>query len=311
MCLPFHRKMNAICLVVAVVDNATDMNTREHTEPTDAGEDANTGTTLVNDTALTLPVLPTETTVAIDSMAIMEELTVAIDSMAIVEELYSYNPVLVTMAIQKILESMETMLPQDLVALLTAGLCHAIVLAMNHHGDVMGLQFNACVLLTNLAFKSDDIAASIVQSGGDVAIVHFMKRFPMEAEFQHLACVTLNNLLVTTNEDGGRYGAVVAAGGIPALIAAIDNNPGDTKIGLFACFGLSKLTDSSLYNTNVAVEHGAIETVAGVISASQAANDDRLEELAVILIMRFLRQHEQENAPPAIELPRAVHAANE
>jgi hypothetical protein len=32
---------------------------------------------------------------------------------------------------------------------------------------------------------------------------------------------------------------------------------------------------------------------------------DRLEDLAVILIMRFLRQHEKENAP------RAAHAANE
>jgi hypothetical protein len=296
MCLPFHRKMNTISLVMAVENDVADINARERTEPTDDGENANTGTTFDNDTALTL--LPTETTVAIDSMAI-------------VEELYSYNPILVTITIQKMMETLETMTTRDMDALLAAGLCHALVQAMNQHGDVMGLQFNACVMLTNLAFQSDDNAACILQSGGDVAIVNVMKRFPLDAEFQHLACVTLNNLLVTTNEDGGRYDAVVAAGGIPALIAAIDNFPLDTKIGLFACFGLSKLTDSSLYNTKLAMEHGAIETVAGVISASQAANDDRLEELAVILLMRFLRQQEKENAPRAVQLPQAVHSANE
>jgi hypothetical protein len=73
------------------------------------------------------------------------------------------------------------------------------------------------------------------------------------AEFQRLACVTLNNLLVTTNEDGGRYESVVAAGGIlPTLIAAMNNFPVDTKIG-FACFCLLKLTDSSLNNCRLAV----------------------------------------------------------
>jgi hypothetical protein len=69
----------------------------------------------------------------------------------------------------------------------------------------------------------------------DVAIVNGMNRF-FVAEFQRLACVTLNNLLVTTNEDGGRYESVVAAGGILTLIAAMNNFPVDTKIGMFACF---------------------------------------------------------------------------
>jgi hypothetical protein len=98
--------------------------------------------------------------------------------------------------------------------LLAAGLCQALVQAMNQHGDVLELQGQACFLLVNLAFQSDDIAARIMHAGGDVAIVNGMNRFPFVAEFQRLACVTLNNLLVTTNEDGGRYESVVAAGGI-------------------------------------------------------------------------------------------------
>jgi hypothetical protein len=65
------------------------------------------------------------------------------------------------------------------------------------------------------------------------------------------------------------------------------------------------LTESSLENTKLAVENGVVETVAGVVSASQDANDDRLEVLAVILIMRFMQHHEKEN------LPRAVDPANE
>jgi hypothetical protein len=287
--------MDATSLVVAVMNDIADVDTRNHfVGPTDDDENANTGTRFANNTTTALTLLPTETTVALDSLAT-------------VEELCSYNPGIVMMAIQTIFESLQAMTDRDMDVLLAAGLCHALVQAMNQHGDVMELQCMACLLLANLAFRNDDIAALIIHSSGDVAIVNAMKNFPLVAEFQHLACVTLNNLLVATNEDDGRYEAVVAAGGIPTLIAAMNNFPQDTKIGMFACFGLSKLTDSSLDNTKLAVEHGAIETVAGVISTSQDANDGSLEELAVILIMRFMRQHDKENSHSS----RPVHAANE
>jgi hypothetical protein len=285
--------------IVAVMNNVvTGMDTREYTGTTDDVENANTGTTTVasnTTTALTLTLLPTETT------------TVAVDSMDTVVELCSYSPDTVMMAIAKISESLPTMPARDMDVLVAAGLCQALVQAMNQHGDVLELQGQACFLLVNLAFQSDDIAARIIRSGGDVAIVNGMNRFPLVAEFQRLACVTLNNLLVTTNEDGGRYESVVAAGGIQTLISAMNNFSVDAKIGMFACFCLLKLTDSSLGNCRVAVEHGAIDAVAGVISASQASNDETLEGLAVVLIMRLLeKEHLHSPSPRA-----AAHAANE
>jgi hypothetical protein len=281
--------------IVAVMNNVVTGHTGT---TTDDVENANTGTTTVasnTTTALTLTLLPTETT------------TVAVDSMDTVVELCSYSPDTVMMAIAKISESLPTMPARDMDVLVAAGLCQALVQAMNKHGDVLELQGQACFLLVNLAFQSDDIAARIIRSGGDVAIVNGMNRFPLVAEFQRLACVTLNNLLVTTNEDGGRYESVVAAGGIQTLISAMNNFPADATIGLYACFCLLKLTDSSLGNCRVAVEHGAIDAVAGVISASQASNDETLEGLAVVLIMRLLeKEHLHSPSPRA-----AAHAANE
>jgi hypothetical protein len=301
---------------VVVTNEITGMDTREHTDTTDDGENANTntdtGTTtttvVVNNTTtaltptITLTLLPTET----ETTA-----TVAIESMDTVVKLCSYSPDTVMMAIAAVSESLPTMPARDMDALLAAGLCQALVQAMDQHGDVVELQGQACFLLVNLAFQSDDIAARIIHSGGDVAVVTGMKRFPLVAEFQLLACVTLNNLLVTTNEDGGRYESVVAAGGIRTLIAAMNNFPGDIKIGLFACFCLLKLTDSSLDNCRLAVEHGALDAVVGVISASQDANDGPVEGLAVVLLMRFLLQHEEKEHSPS-PYPRATaHAANE
>jgi hypothetical protein len=279
MCKPLDRMVDTISLFVIAVDGITNMETDDPTAPTDDGE--NTNTTFTN-TAFA----PT------------------LDS-ATVEEIGSNSPDVVKTAILSVLEIIQTMSTRDMDDLLAAGLCLAVVQAMNQHCDEMELQFKACVLLANLAFKSNEIAVDIIQWGGDVAIVNVMKRFPLVEEIQHLACVTLNNVLVTTHEDGGRYESVMAAGGIPALIAAMNNFPQDTQIGLFACFCLSKLTESSLENTKLAVENGVVETVAGVVSASQDANDDRLEVLAVILIMRFMQHHEKEN------LPRAVDPANE
>ena len=281
--------------IVAVMNDVTDANTREQDGgPTDDGENANNTTT-----ALTLTLLPTVTTVAIDSM----------DT---VVELCSYSPDTVMTAIATIFECLPTMPARDMDVLLAAGLCQALVQAMNQHGDVLELQGQACFLLVNLAFQSDDIAARIMHAGGDVAIVNGMNRFPFVAEFQRLACVTLNNLLVTTNEDGGRYESVVAAGGIPTLIAAMNHFPVDTKIGMFACFCLLKLTDSSLDNCRVAMEHGAVDAVAGVISASQVSNDDMLEGLAVVLIMRCMFHHDKEKEHSHSPSPRAaVRAANE
>lgn len=313
MCLPtFHRKMDTTSLVMAVTIGITDTDTREsehehdHDQavPTDEGENANTdGTPFANnDTPTALTLLPTETT------------TVALESVSIVEELRSYSPDMVMVTIATRFASLETMSARDMDVLLAAGLCHALVQAMNQHGDVMELQGKACFLLANLAFRSDDIAARIIRAGADIAIIKGMKMFPLVAKFQHLACVTLNNLLVTTNEDGGRYEAVVAAGGIPTLIAAMNNFHGDTEIAMFACFCLSKLTDSCPDNCRLALEYGVIEAVAGVISVSQDANDERLEELAVIVIMRFMFQNEKEkkNSHAPSPSPRAVvHAANE
>jgi hypothetical protein len=305
MCLPtLHRKMDASSLVVAVavMNDITETGTREHEHvgPTEDAENTNTdGTPFANDTALTLTLLPTETTLTSDSLET-------------VLELRSYSPDTVMMTIATLFESLPTMPARDMDALLAAGLCHALAQAMNQHGDVLELQGQACFLLANLAFQSDDIAARIIHSGGDVAIVNGMKRFPLVAEFQHLACVTLNNLIVTTNEDSGRYESVVAAGGIPTLIATMYNFPFDTKIGMFACFCLLKLTDSSLDNCRLAMEHGAIEAVAGVISASQDANNESLEGLAVVLIMRFLDQKEKEMDSLHSPSPRAAaHSANE
>jgi hypothetical protein len=309
MCLSsLHRKMDATSLVaaVAVMNDIMDTGTREdvheHVGPTDDGENGNTdGGPFANDTEmmLTQTLLPTETAVVADSLATVEQLS-------------SYSPDTVMMAIATIFESLPTMAARDMDALLAAGLCHALAQAMNQHGDVLELQGQACFLLANLAFHNAIIAVQIIHSGGDVAIVNGMKRFPLVVEFQHLACVTLNNLLVTTNEDGGRYESVVAAGGIPTLIATMSNFPFDTKIGMFACFCLLKLTDSSLDNCRLAMEHGAIEAVAGVISASQDANDESLEGLAVVLIMRLLSQNEKEMDNSHSPSPRAaVHSANE
>jgi hypothetical protein len=302
MCLPFHRKMATTSLVVAVAvtNGIADTNTREreheHVGSTDNGENANTDTALALTLALTPPAAET---------------TVAIDSMDPVVDLCSYSPDTVMTAIAKIFESLPTMPARDMDVLLAAGLCQALVQAMKQHGDVLDLQGQACFLLVNLAYQSDDIAARIIHAGGDIAIVNGMKRFPLVVEFQSLACVTLNNLLVTTNEDGGRYESVVAAGGIPTLIAALYNFPVDTKIGMFACFCLLKLTDSSLENCRLAVEHGAMETVAGVVSASQDANDESLEGLAVALLMRLFRHEKEKEKARSPSPPAVIHAANE
>jgi hypothetical protein len=116
MCLPFHRKMVVIRLIVAVVVNETMSATWTHVhmlvQPRTVSSENNantTGTTFANDTTCSCGQL-----------------------MAIVEEHYFYNsPFILMMAIHKIMERMETMLvTRDTEALLAAGLRHALVQAM-------------------------------------------------------------------------------------------------------------------------------------------------------------------------------------
>jgi hypothetical protein len=86
---------------------------------------------------LTLTLLPTETTVAIDYM----------DT---VVELCSYSPDTVMTAIATIFECLPTMPARDMDVLLCGTV--KFVQAMNQHGDV--LELRACFLLVNLAFQA-------------------------------------------------------------------------------------------------------------------------------------------------------------
>jgi hypothetical protein len=119
----------------------------------------------------------------------------------------------------------------------------------------------------------------IVAVGGIAALVNAMLHFPGNQGVQFVACWALNDLLVSSScfteydMDEETSSLCTEAGGIQALVSAIQVFPRDASICFGACSCLTKLVQRNRESVQLSVKAGAIQAVSNMLVTSSNVKD--------------------------------------
>jgi hypothetical protein len=117
-----------------------------------------------------------------------------------------------------------------------------------------------CNLTSSPSDPEESIRVDFTKRGCVKAVVKIMKKFPLCAEVQWDACVVLQNLL--QSPEGKKRG--MKAGAMKALVAAVNNHPGDIRIANDALDTLGTLIEGSFESTRLLMSMDAV-TVASTV----------------------------------------------
>jgi len=171
---------------------------------------------------------------------------------------------------------------QEKNRLIWAGGCLAVVRAMNKYPDAVQIQLNACDVIADMVLDHEESKAEIVATGGIAALVNAMLHFPGNQGVQFVACWALNDLLVSSScfteydMDEETSSLCTEAGGIQALVAAIQAFPRDASICFGACSCLIKLVQENRNSVELSIKAGAIQAVSNMLVTSNNVKDIKM-----------------------------------
>ena len=113
----------------------------------------------------------------------------------------------------------------DLLTLAEAEAAAAAVRVMSARPDSSDVAIFGCAALTMLAQRGDRGAKAVREAGGVPAVVHALGAFAELGQVQEYGCT----LLVHIADDAAGKRAVLAAGGVGALVRAVLEQPLDTQ----------------------------------------------------------------------------------